>query len=356
METFMNRMNKMNKYVIITLILIVYGCGSSGEVVRVTDVSKEPTKKSGIADIGEKERAQLAEIKAAKRKDDTGIQNVIETTKNYTVREYLSKYPEAATGSPFVTVGPHDILDIIVYEEQDLSRQNVHISADGFISFPLIGRIQVEGLTTSEIEKLISDKLSEGKFLLDAHVSVTIREFKSKKFIVLGSIRSPGTYPLQAKERILDVISRAGGIDTDQSGKSVMVIRTLKYGTNREEKIVIRVDLNELMRGDPVSNMLIFDKDVIYIPKAENYYIIGQVKNPGSFPYTGRELTVVEAIIKAGGFTPIAARNRTRIIRVEDGIEKIYEIRVDEITEEGKRVHDIQIKPGDVIVVPESLF
>jgi len=58
----------------------------------------------------------------------------------------------------------------------------------------------------------------------------------------------------------------------------------------------------------------------------------------------------------AGGFTRIASRNSTRIIRLEDGMEKIIEVKVDAITDAGKKIHDVVIKAGDIIVVPESFF
>jgi len=124
-----------------------------------------------------------------------------------------------------------------------------------------------------------------------------------------------------------------------------------------EKKIGIRIDLPELLSGeDQLSNLLLFDKDVIHIPKAEFFYIIGQVVKPGSYAYLKKRITLVEAISQAGGFTKIAARNRTRIIRVENDIEKIIEIKVDAITKTGKKGQDIHIRPGDVIVVPESFF
>ncbi len=98
------------------------------------------------------------------------------------------------------------------------------------------------------------------------------------------------------------------------------------------------------------------DKDVLFIPAAQNFYIIGQVKEPGSFALTDREITLVEAISRSGGFTPIAARNRVRIIRVEKGVEKIITVNVDAITDAGKKIQDVIIQPNDVIVVPESFF
>ena len=68
------------------------------------------------------------------------------------------------------------------------------------------------------------------------------------------------------------------------------------------------------------------------------------------------ELTLVEAIGMAGGFTRIASRNSTRIIRIEDGVEKVIHVKVDEITDSGRKVQDVVIKPEDIIVVPESFF
>ncbi|MDP3284786.1 MAG: SLBB domain-containing protein, partial [Desulfobacterales bacterium] len=104
------------------------------------------------------------------------------------------------------------------------------------------------------------------------------------------------------------------------------------------------------------SNIFLSDKDILFIPTAENFYIIGQVKNPGSYPLIDREISLVEGIGIAGGFTNIAARNRTRIVRVENGVEKIIEVKVDAITNAGKKIHDVIIQPNDIIIVPESFF
>ena len=136
-----------------------------------------------------------------------------------------------------------------------------------------------------------------------------------------------------------------------------MIIRTENPHTANERKLVVRINLQALLdQGDPASNLLLEDGDVLYVSKAERFYIIGQVKNPGSFFHLDKNTTLVEAISMAGGFTTIAARNRTRIVRVEDGREKIIKVKVDEITKSGKKGQDVQILPGDVIVVPESFF
>lgn len=341
---------------VLALALLAGACVTTGEdVVRVTNLEG-----SAAAGLKAEERAKLEEIKRAKGEEtvDPGLSAVIEKTPHFTVTEYLSKHPEVSGRSALdYKVGGYDVLNITVYEEKDLSRDAVRVSADGYISFPLVGRTKVDNMTTSEIEKLISEKLAEGKYLLDAHVSVMVMDYKSKRYMVLGAVKNPGSHPLQARERVLDAISKAEGISSEKASKKAMVIRTEKPGTDQERKIVINLDLQGLLKGkDQVSNLFLADKDVVFVPAPEFFYIIGQVKSPGSFAIPEKEITLVEAISMAGGFTPIASRNRTRIIRVEGGVEKIIQVKVDAITEAGKKIHDVIIQPDDVIVVPESFF
>jgi len=181
--------------------------------------------------------------------------------------------------------------------------------------------------------------------------------FFSKHFMVLGSVKKPGSYPLQPQKRLLEGISKAGGVDEDAARTKAMVIRTLNPDEQDEQRLVININLRDLLkRGDQISNIYLLDKDVIYVPPAEHFYIIGQVRAPGSYTMPEGEMTLVEAIGLAGGFTRIASRNSTRIIRIEDGVETIIEVEVDAITKGGRKIHDVPIKPGDIIIVPESFF
>jgi polysaccharide export outer membrane protein len=341
----------------LALFPFISACGGvvGGDVVSVTKV-----KKNSHTGLDKEDLAKLAEIKKTRKNNviDPGLRSVIKATPHFSASEYLAQNTGAkgAAGRDY-TVGGHDVLNIIVYEEKDLSREAIRVSGEGYISFPLINRIKVDGLTTSQIESLISLKLSEKEYLLDAHVSVLVTEYNSKRFLVLGAVKTPGSYSLNAQEQVLDAISRAEGIVADQAGKNGMIIRTENPGTKKEHKLIIDLDLQGLLKGkDQVSNLYLADKDVIFIPKAEHFYIIGQVKSPGSYPLTDREITLIEAISMAEGFTPIASRNKTRIIRVEDGVEKILQIKVDAITDAGKKIQDVLIQPNDIIVVPESFF
>lgn len=352
---------------LLLLSLCFAGCGggAGGDVVKVRDV--EVVKNSIYTGLKRDDVEKLQELKKSiiVQKDDenSDVVSILGKTPNYTVPEYLEKYPESATLGEDYKIGGYDILSITVYEEKDLTIESIRVSADGYISFPLIGRVHVADMTTSEVEKEISTKLSEGSFLLDAHVSVMVTKYEGRKYSVLGAVKSPGNYPLQAREKLLDGLSKAGGLD-DGGGSSAgwepqeaMIIRALDSGKTNQRKIVINVDLQGLLKGkDQLSNIYLADNDVLYIPKANFFYIIGEVKNPGSYPFVKKDITIVEALSIAGGFTRIAARNKTRIIRIENGAERIYDVNVDEITKAGKMIQAIPIKPNDLIVVPESFF
>jgi polysaccharide export outer membrane protein len=346
-------------------IFMLLACGGiDGEVVTVTEVGKNLYE-----GLKRDDAAKLAEIKKSlseKKPGDAQVANILEKTPSFSVPEYLAKYPESKLLGEDYKIGGYDVLSITVYEEKDLSLESIRVSADGFISFPLIGRFRVADMATSEVEKLIKLKLAEGDYLLDAHVSVMVTKYEGRKFSVLGAVKSPGNYPLQAREKVLDGISKASGLasESDSQGRplageaqTAMIIRTLNPGKSDASKIVIHFDLQGLLKGsDQLSNIYLADQDVLYIPKADFFYIIGEVRNPGSYAFTKKDITIVEAISMAGGFTRIAARNKTRIVRLENGVEKILDVKVDAITKAGKMIQAVPVRPNDLIVVPESFF
>ncbi len=386
-------MKRIPLYLCLSFILAGYliaGCG--GAPVSKDDIVRVEKVQSGekAAGIGESERRVISRLRQSGKSVPSAaeLESLDSETQTYTIEEYFGMFQEQTQSKEFeYVVGANDVLSVIVYDEPDLTRKGIRVARDGTISFPLLGRVKVGGLNTSSIEDSISNKLAEGQFMLDAQVSVMIDQYGSKKYQILGEIRKPGSYPLKAEERLLDAISAAGGAQPDKAGKELLVIRTINqqkdaasgssgiqqggtaiwgqsptfsngYAREKEPaKIVITVDLDRLLRGnDLISNLALHDNDVIYLPKAKFFYIMGQVKQPGSYKFTQKDLTLVGAIGSAGGFTNIAARNKTRIIRVENGEETIITVNVDAITSAGRKIQDVRIKPEDIIIVPESFF
>jgi polysaccharide export outer membrane protein len=237
-------------------------------------------------------------------------------------------------------VGKGDVLAIKVYENDDLSA-TVRVSENDTIRVPLIGEITVWNMTVSEVSQEIEKRLADG-YLVNPQVDVFINEYRSKKAVILGEISSPGIYELRGRTTFLEFLSKAGGLKQDAGTTATIKRRTSVEGAN--EQIVI--DLNLLIRkGDTSQNILINDGDSVYISKSDIFYVSGEVEKPDSYKLDA-ELTVIQAITKAGGFTKIAAKNKVRIIRVIEGKNQVVE----------NAKMDEKVLHNDVIVVPESFF
>jgi polysaccharide export outer membrane protein len=248
-------------------------------------------------------------------------------------------------------IGPGDVLMISVWGDEDLTREVV-VSPEGVFSFPLIGEVRAAGCSAEEVRRTISERLADG-YLVDPQVEVVIREYKSQKVYVLGEVVRPGTYPIERKASILEIISKAGGLG-EEAGDAAQIIRggnqsarngPLKpngEGVNQ----VLDVDLRGLLAGKVNRESLeIQDGDTIFIPKVDVFYIYGQVAQPGKYRWE-KDLTVLKAVITAGGFTDIASKRRIKIQRKES-------------EEEEKKIRarlDTPVEPGDTVIVPESFF
>jgi len=344
----------------IALAVLTAGCGTTGgNVIKTYTIDPAKGRFAGITDTDLALYAHVKKTSERSNAADAQLHTVITgETQHCTAVEYLQLYPETKSlSSRDYIVGGNDILSIKVYEENDLSQEVACVSADGYISLPFISKLKVDGLSTAQIAQLIATKLAEGHYVLNAHVWVTVTEYNSKRYLVLGAVSKPGSYPLSAYERILNAISKAGGIKETGAGKKAKIVRTINSNTAEERQIVIDLDLQGILQGtDQRANMLLCDKDTLFIPTAESFYIIGQVNKPGSYPLIDRDLSLVEGIGIAGGFTNIAECNNTRIIRIEGGQEKVIEVNVDAIIRGGKIIQDVIIQPNDIIIVPESLF
>jgi polysaccharide export outer membrane protein len=86
-------------------------------------------------------------------------------------------------------------------------------------------------------------------------------------------------------------------------------------------------------------------------------FVMGEVQKPGSYPIpTESRMTLLEAISSAGGFTPIAAQDRARVLRYVDGVSVTYTINTKEITQQGQKDKDMVLAPNDIVYVPQSFF
>lgn len=249
-------------------------------------------------------------------------------------------------------IGPQDLLEIKVFELPELN-QTVRVSEDGSITLPLLGNVQVGGLTKDGVEEKLK-MLLEARWLKSAQVSVFIREYQSRRVAVIGAVEKPGMYELIGRLTLLQVISQAGGFK-ENAANEIYVLREGKDGTTAS----IAIDLEELLlNGNQKLNIPLMPGDVINVPvdRLINVYVFGQVRNPGAIQVKmSKKITLLQAIAAAGGLTEGASKRGVTIKRLlKDGREQKIKVNLNDIIK-GKKP-DIVLQEGDVIYVPESIF
>ena len=133
-------------------------------------------------------------------------------------------------------LGSEDVLEIIVWSHDDLTRE-IPISLEGYISFPLIGEIKAAGKSTNQLAKNITKKLAEG-YIIHPQVTVTVKEYKSQKFFIMGEVQKPGKFDLEPGITVLMAISLGGGL-TEKAAPRRTLIRREEKGKKKEFKITM---------------------------------------------------------------------------------------------------------------------
>jgi polysaccharide export outer membrane protein len=239
-----------------------------------------------------------------------------------------------------VELGPGDQISLEVYGQPDMN-STLYIGDDGTVSVPLAGQVHISGLTPVTAAKRVESALIAGQFLVAPHVTIALLVGKSQRVSVLGEVRTPGRYSIDPNTSIFDLLAQAGGT-TPESADIIYVSR------NQADGQVSRypVDLKALSdRTGTESARKLQSGDEIMVPRAEQFYIYGEVTSPNKYRIE-RGMTVVEAIARAGGVTPRGSERRVDIKRIaKDGTYAVRHAKASDLVE-----------PNDVIRVKESIF
>jgi len=249
------------------------------------------------------------------------------------------------------SVGPKDLITINVFEVPELNI-TVRIAEDGSITLPLLGRVEVGGLTRFRLERKLASLL-EKKYLKNAQVTVFIKEYQSKMVSIIGEVEKPGNYELIGKQTLLQILSTAGGLG-DTASDRIIIIR--RYKSGKSSSLVI--DLDELMlEGNPRMNIPLQAGDIINVP-GERYldiYVFGQVAKPGHLKVKKNgPITLLKVIAQAGGFAERARKSAVTVTRRVNGKDLKTRVNVKKVLR--GRKPDIVLKNNDIVYVPESIL
>jgi len=237
-------------------------------------------------------------------------------------------------------LGAGDAIRILVFQNPDLTLDS-RVSEGGTITYPLIGTVQIGGLTISGAEQKIATALKSGGFVQQPQVNIILIQNRGNQVSVLGQVNRPGRFPLETfNTRGSDMLAAAGGAAA--GGDDVVIVTGVRDGKPFRKQI----DIPSLYIGDkPDADLVLSGGDTIYVHRAPVFYIYGEAQRPGAFRIE-RNMTVMQALSMGGGPTARGSEGRLRLHR--KGADGAIEQLSPELTD--------PIKPDDVIYVRESLF
>jgi polysaccharide export outer membrane protein len=249
-------------------------------------------------------------------------------------------------------VGSGDILEVVVFGNEDLSRSPT-VQTNGAISLPLLGDVPVAGLTIAEIQRKLTTLLARD-YLVNPQVEVKVKDYQSQFVTVLGEVNGPGRKPLRGRTRLVDVLVEAGGFTPRASGE-VEIARA--DGSFEGGSQTLRL---QLQGGSPSPqdriNLEVALRHGDVVTASPKYYVTveGEVARPGRYVLENA-LTVSGAISTAGGLTRFGASDvKVRRVDPQTGATRILEVKLKAVRD-GKQP-DLALLPNDVISVSRRLF
>ena len=172
----------------------------------------------------------------------------------------MAKPSDDKAKSDEYVIGPDDVLSIVVWKEPDFTKI-VPVRPDGMISVALAGDIKAAGLTVRQLQENLKKQLTA--YVANPEVSVTVQEFRSQKFNVMGQVNKPGAYPLTGPTTILDAIALSGGFRDFAKTKKIYVLRTTADG----KQVKLPFNYNEVIKGNQMdTNIQLESRDTVVVP------------------------------------------------------------------------------------------
>lgn len=288
------------------------------------------------------------------------------------------------------TLGSGDRLRLDVFQAKDYSGEYT-VLVDGSLSLPLVGKIEVEGMTLSQVTELLTQRYA--LYIKRPVVTVSLIAPRPLKIAISGEVNRPGSYNLPLNDvqkfpTLTDMIQKAGGITTTADVREVKIRRSLR-GVER----LLTVNLWDLLQaGNLKQDITLRDGDTIFIPTKEEIdpaeirqladanfgiqtdrtvavAVVGEVYRPGSYKVSPQEANASEengnsqsqpprltqAIVLAGGIKPLANIREVEVRRfTRDGKQQTMAVDLWQLLETGEIDKDIILQEGDTIVIPKA--
>lgn len=235
------------------------------------------------------------------------------------------------TADQAYVLGLSDVVEVSVLTHPDYTTRG-RIGEDGTIQLPYLGPVRAANMTAAQLEESVAQALDKGGYFAHPVVKVDIISFGSRYVTVLGEFTTPGLVPVDRAYRLSEILARVGGVR--ETGADYVV---LTPSNGAEEKL----GLKDIATGGLDKDPFVRPGDKIYSPKAELFYVSGQVNQPGAYAVIPG-MTMRMAIARAGGVNLTGSEKKLKLTR------------------HGERVSHVDlnqpVEAGDVLYIGQTLF
>lgn len=154
-------------------------------------------------------------------------------------------------------IGAGDLLRVQVLQVPELSADNLRVDPNGNIQLPLLGGVQIAGMTAPALAENVRAEL-QARYLQDPRVSVVVLEAADQKITIDGAVAKPGVYEMKGRTTLMQAVAMAEGTSRTANLKQVVVFRT-----HLGERSVAIFDLRAIRRGEAMDPVLLGDDIVV---------------------------------------------------------------------------------------------
>ena len=238
-----------------------------------------------------------------------------------------------------------DLLHVSVFDVPELD-QHMRVSDAGNITLALVGKTRVAGMIPTEASEKIARSLRDGGYIRRPQVNIVVDEYAVANVSVTGQVLHPGNYPLRTPRDLMDVLSMAGGL-TPLADIHITVKREHQPGR------VVYATLPNNPDSAMLTSIEVEPGDLVIVPKAGIIYVLGDVNRPGGYVMQNdAQMTALQAVSQAFGFTKTASENRARLVRQTPAGPVEFPLALDSM-QKGK-LPDMPLQSQDVVYVPYS--
>jgi len=245
-------------------------------------------------------------------------------------------------------IGPGDEIQIDVWNRQKLSGEHL-VGPYGYITLPMHGDFKIGGLNRFEAAKAIADIYL--KYYDDPIATVKILKYLNNRVYVMGRVSNPGIIHFSGDGTLLEALAMSGGLPTRDK-----TIFLSKCYIIRGKDQIIWIDLLRLLqRANIKLNIRLANNDIIYIPESTDaaVFVMGEIKQPGSYQIQTSGLSLLDALNLAGGPTEDANINEVRLIREMKEDEGVKIVDLDRILAKSDFSKNYLLKDNDILYVPK---